>query len=657
MENRETWKTHSGMILAMLGTEVGLGNIWRFPYLCGKHGGGSFLVPYLVLLIGVAMFAMIAEWTLGRHTKRDPLGAFQRIGFPFGRDVGAWGIIGPFFLYSYYIVITAWVLFFVLASMAKLYFGVDAEEFLVNFLGSPRVFVFHAGAVFITSFVLAKGVQRGIERACRFMIPTLFVLLIIVVVRSVTLPGAAQGLEFYMRPRWEGILTPQAWVDALGQVFFTLSLGMGAMLIYGSYIKDKWGIPANALACTMGNTSSSILAGFAIFPAAFALGMAPSAAGSDTFGLTFLVLPQVFEKMPGGTGGIFGAMFFLLLAFGALSSAISIQEPSIAWLRDEVKWSRKRAATTTGVILWLMGLPFVLNGFVKAGGSFGPQVAMLAKMDTVIGGFALPLFGLVAVLAVGWVMKEAGYQEINRNARHKLGRWVMFWMRWVVPAFILGLFAAILLKTIFGIEFADRNENMIAGGSLSAAEDLGRWSTLSGRLSMSDDGVVITSSDEDIASGLTQWMEVKPKALYRMSTSFAAPMADEGATAVVMVAYLDLAGELLDSDEQRIDLVEAAGSGEVVTVAFETQAPEDSYYANASIGVYGRGQAVFGETAFISVFEPKGIGASTVLTMAIVCGVVWGGALGGINYVLAVERRKERAARAGGAAATGGPGE
>jgi len=443
-KERELWKTHWGMMFAMIGTEVGLGNIWRFPYLVGKYGGGVFLIPYLVLLLGVAVFAMIAEWALGRHTRRDPLGAFEKIKFPLGRDIGAWGVIGPFFLYSYYIVITGWVIFFVIASFGRLYFGQDSEQFFLNFLASPWIFAVHALAIFITSGIIALGVQKGIERACKIMIPSLFILLIIVAIRSVTLPGASLGIEFYMRPRWEGLLNPETWIAALGQVFFTLSLGMGAMLIYGSYLRDEWGIPANALACTLGNTSSSILAGFAIFPAAFALGFGAMVSGSESIGLTFFVLPRVFEKMP--AGWLFGGLFFILLTFGALSSAISIQEPSIAWLKEEVGWKRKKSALITGSILWVMGLPFILNGFLAGG--LGKKLALLGKMDIIIGQLALPLFGLLSVIAVGHFMRKKGYEEINKNAKHKIGAWIMPWIKWVVPAFVLLLFFLSLIKVL-----------------------------------------------------------------------------------------------------------------------------------------------------------------------------------------------------------------
>ncbi|MEA3560298.1 MAG: sodium-dependent transporter, partial [Candidatus Omnitrophota bacterium] len=446
MDNkRETWNTHIGMIMAMIGTEVGLGNIWRFPYLAGKYGGGAFLIPYVIILFGIGIFAMMAEWVMGRHTRREPLGAFQKIRFPFGRDVGAWGVIGPSFLYAYYIVITSWVIFFVAASFGRLYFGVDVEKFFLDFLASPWIFVIHGLAVFITSFILALGVQRGIEKACQFMIPALFILLIIVVIRSVTLPGASEGIEFYMRPRWSGLLNPATWIAALGQVFFTLSLGMGAMLIYGSYLKEGWGIPANSIACALGNTSSSILAGFAIFPAAFALGFGKLVSGSQSIGLTFMVLPKVFEKMP--VGWLFGGLFFILLTFGALSSAISIQEPSIAWLKDEVGWSRKKSALLTGILFWLMGLPFIANGYLKNAG-LGQKLALLSKMDMVIGQLALPFFGLLCVIAVGWVMKEKGFQEINKNARLKLGTWVRPWIKFVVPSVTILIFALTLLEKL-----------------------------------------------------------------------------------------------------------------------------------------------------------------------------------------------------------------
>ena len=445
MAKRETWKSHWGMIVAMIGTAIGLGNIWRFPYLCGKYGGATFLIPYIILLFGVAIFAMMCEWVLGRHTKRDPLGAFEKIKFPFGRDIGAWGIVGPFFLYSYYIVITSWVLFYCFASFEGLYFGKDTGTYFASFLSSKWIFLVHFISVCITSGILAMGVQKGIERACKIMIPTLFVLLIIVAIRSVTLPGAKEGIEFYMRPRWEGLLNIETWIAALGQVFFTLSLGMGAMLIYGSYLKDEWGIPMNAISVTLGNTSASILAGFAIFPAAFALGFGNVIGGAESIGLTFFVLPKVFTVMPGGH--LFGGMFFILLSFGAISSAISIQEPAIAWLNHEVGWSRKKAAFFTGAILWIMGFPFILNGFVKGG--LGEKLALLSKMDIIIGQLAIPVFGILAIIAVGYFMKNYGFDEMNKNARVKLSHtWLKPWIRAIVPLFVGLLFALTLLKIL-----------------------------------------------------------------------------------------------------------------------------------------------------------------------------------------------------------------
>ncbi|MFQ5901854.1 MAG: sodium-dependent transporter [Thermodesulfobacteriota bacterium] len=441
---KEKWGTHVGMMLAMIGTEVGLGNIWRFPYLVGRYGGGSFLIPYLILLLVVALFGMMSEWVIGRHTRKDPMGAFEGIGFPFGREIGAWGVAGPFFLYAYYVVITSWVVFFVIASVFKLYYGVDTMEFFLSFLSSPWIFVIHAGVVVITSAILAMGVKKGIESACKVMIPALFILLIMVVVRSLTLPGAVDGIEFFMKPRWEYLLDPNTWIAALGQVFFTLSLGMGAMIIYGSYLRDRWGIPRNAIAVSLGNTSSSLLAGFAIFPAAFALGMGDTVAGKSSIGLTFLVLPELFQKMP--AGWLFGGLFFLLLTFGALTSAISIQEPSIAWLDEELGWHRKKSAVITGIILWFLGLPFIINGFVKGG--LGDKLALLDKMDVIIGQLALPVYGMLAIIAVGWVMKGKGFSEINKNARLKLGSWGKPWLKFVVPSFVFLLFLLTFVKTL-----------------------------------------------------------------------------------------------------------------------------------------------------------------------------------------------------------------
>jgi len=306
-QKRETWNTHSGMIFAMIGTAIGLGNIWRFPYLCGRHGGGIFLIPYVTLLFGVAIFTVMCEWAIGRYTRRDPLGAYRKLNFPFSGGFGIWGIVGPFFLYSYYAVVTAWVLFYVFASIGRFYYGQDTELFFRDFLASPWIFAAHAGVVVMTSGILANGVQKGIEKSCKIMIPVLFVLMLVLAFRSLTLPNARIGIEFYMRPRWESLWNIRAWTDALGQVFFTLSVGMGAMIVYGSYLKDRWGIPKNVLVITLGNSSASILAGFIIFPAAFALGQGDLVSGSEAIGLSFIVIPRIFELMP--MGAVFGSLF------------------------------------------------------------------------------------------------------------------------------------------------------------------------------------------------------------------------------------------------------------------------------------------------------------------------------------------------------------
>jgi neurotransmitter:Na+ symporter, NSS family len=447
---RETWQTHMGMIFAMIGTAVGLGNIWRFPYLCGKYGGGAFMIPYLIILLGAGIFAVMCEWVLGRYTRRESLGAFEKIGFPAGRKIGAWGIVGPFFLYSYYAVITAWVLFFTYASLKSLYFGQDTKTFFLEFISSPSIFVAHALCVGITSMILSFGVKNGIERSCRIMIPALFILLAILAIRSCTLPGALEGIEFFMRPRWSGLWDPASWIAAMGQVFFTLSLGMGAMLIYGSYMKGGWGIPKNAVAVSLGNASASLLAGFVIFPAAFALGFAQDISGQEGIALTFFVIPKIFEQMPGGA--LFATLFFITLSFGALSSAISIQEPGIAWLKEEVGWSRKKSAVLTGLLLWLMGLPFIINGWLPGGG-LGNRLALLSKMDSVIGSLTLPFFGLLSVLAVGWCMNAKGFEEINRSAHHKLGNWIQPWIRWVVPTVMLFIFLLNLGKFLADLKW------------------------------------------------------------------------------------------------------------------------------------------------------------------------------------------------------------
>lgn len=428
---RENWGTRIGFIMAAAGSAVGLGNIWKFPYMAGDNGGGAFLLIYLgcVLLFGLSL--VIAELTIGRMTQRNPVDAFHRLAGPGWAFVGAMGVATAFIILSFYVVVAGWTLAYVvfMGSGALGHLNIDQNtEIFTRFVASPVEPLVYA-AIFTVMMVgvVLGGVASGIERVSKWLMPLLFVLLVILAIRSVTLPGAGEGLSFYLNPDWSRV-SSGTWGAAISQAFFSLSLGMGAMLTYGSYMSRDQNLPRDAAMVVGLDTLVAVLAGLVILPAVFSAGFEPTAGA----GLTFMTLPAVFDKMPGGV--FFGVAFFVLLAIAALTSAVSLLEVVVSYFVDNRGARRGAAAIGTGLVVFAIGVPVSLSQGIWSDVTIGGK-SILDAADYFTTAVTMPVGGLLISLFVGWVLGPRAVEAIRSTPDHRLplaGLW-LFVLRFVAP--------------------------------------------------------------------------------------------------------------------------------------------------------------------------------------------------------------------------------
>ncbi|MFW5976793.1 MAG: sodium-dependent transporter, partial [Bacillota bacterium] len=433
IKERESWASQIGFILASAGSAIGLGNIWRFPYVTGTNGGAAFILIYLIAILLIGVPIMITEMSMGRKTNRNPVGAFKSLASktPWWL-VGALGVFTGFVILSYYSVVAGWSLSYIFKALRGVFTpGAEMGAVFEGHITSPGISIFwHAVFMILTISIISAGVVKGIQRWVKILMPVLFGILIILVIRSVTLPGAAEGLNFYLSPNF-GDITAQSLLDAIAQAFFTLSLGMGAVITYGSYLRDKDTIADNAGWVVGLDTFVAIIAGFAIFPAVFAFDLAPETGP----GLTFITLPGVFAEMP--FGEFFGFMFFLLLSIAALTSAISLLEVVTAYMIDEHQWPRKKAAMIIGAIIFVMGIPPVLGYSTLSEISF-LGMDILDTYDWFANSIFLPLGGLLTAIFAGYVWGARNLaEEANKNkGKINVGKWYEILIKYIVPVAI-----------------------------------------------------------------------------------------------------------------------------------------------------------------------------------------------------------------------------
>lgn len=431
-KKREQWGSRIGFIFAAAGSAVGLGNIWRFPTVVGQNGGGAFVLLYLVLIFLIGVPVLIGELSLGRKTQRNPVGAFAAIrpGTSW-RLVGLLGVGAGFIILSFYSVISGWSVAYVAKFIQGRFTGLTpadiAQEFDLLVAHPILPVLWHGIFMAMTIGIVILGVAKGIERWSKILMPLLLGLLVILALRAVTLEGAGDGIAWLLRPNFTGLRFGTVLV-ALGQAFFSLSLGMGAMLTYGSYLKSREDIPGSAVYIALADVAIAILAGLVIIPAVFAFGLDPEAGPP----LIFITLPAIFQSIP--LGGVFGTLFFVLLSIAALTSAISLLEVVVAFFVDELKWSRKTAAPLVGTIIFILGIFSSLSNGILAGFPIW-GMPILDFKDFITANIMLPLGGLLTVIFVGWVWgskNAAAAARGNGKGFALAGVW-LFLIRWVIP--------------------------------------------------------------------------------------------------------------------------------------------------------------------------------------------------------------------------------
>lgn len=438
---RENWTSRIGFILAAAGSAVGLGNIWRFPYITGENGGAVFLVIYLIAIVLIGYPIMITEISIGRKSQKNPVGAFKELApdTPWWL-VGALGVLSGFVILSFYSVVGGWSMAYIVEALKGFSADTDFAVYFGDLISGTSFSLFwHFIFMVLTILIIGAGVVNGIQKVVKLLMPILIILLGILVLRSITLQGAAEGLSFYLKPDF-GDLSWGSLGDVIGQAFFTLSLGMGAMLTYGSYLNKDDSITDSAGYIVGLDTLIAFIAGLAIFPAVFALGMDPT----EGAGLVFVVLPAVFAEMPWGS--FFGFLFFLLLSIAALTSAISLLEVVTAWLIDEKGWARKKAAYVIGFVIFLMGIPTLLGEGVWS----DVQILNMGIMDFydwISNSIFLPLGGMLTAIFAGhvWTARNAA-QEANRgDSVIKVGEIYGLLIKYILPVVI---FIILIMKVV-----------------------------------------------------------------------------------------------------------------------------------------------------------------------------------------------------------------
>tara|TARA_R110000787_G_scaffold99110_7_gene203614 strand:+ start:992 stop:2305 length:1314 start_codon:yes stop_codon:yes gene_type:complete len=416
---RDGWKSRTGFIVAAAGSAVGLGNIWKFPYVAGQNGGAAFIVVYLAIIFTVGFSVLLAEQAIGRAAHRSPAAAFRTLKGGLWPIVGYIGVLTAFLILPFYSVVGGWTLSYVWKTLAGA--SMDGAAFGAFISSGGLTIAFHALFMAITVAIVLGGVQGGIERYCRVLMPTLLIILVVLVIRAVTLPGAEQGIAFYMTPDFSK-LTLDSIHAALSQAFFSISVGMGVMITYGSYIAKTEKLPGDAAWIVGIDTSVALLAGMAILPAVFAFGMNPAQGP----GLTFVTLPAVFAQMPGGY--LFGALFFIMLSLAALTSAMSLLEVVVAHMKDEFGINRRPLVLTVGAVMFLLGIPAALSfGIWKDVLFFGKTVFDL--MDFVATGILLPVGAIGISLFVGWAFWPKAGEELG-GEHGPAPKWAPVW-RWM----------------------------------------------------------------------------------------------------------------------------------------------------------------------------------------------------------------------------------
>jgi NSS family neurotransmitter:Na+ symporter len=434
---RETWTSKFAFILASVGSAIGLGNIWLFSWRVGAYGGASFLIPYIIFVFAIAAVGLMGEWAFGRSQKKGAIGAFENAFKSrnakyktLGTALGFIPVAAIYSIYIFYTIVIGWLLKYFFLAASGSFPSMDIPAYFSSFPGSSASITWHGAAIIINLVIVFFGVSKGIEKTNKIIMPLFFGMLLLLLLRSITLDGAFEGFKYIFMPDWSKITMSETWVMALGQAFFTLSLGGATMLVYGSYAKDETSIPSAAFQTVTFNFLASLLAAFVIIPAVFAFNLDPNAGP----GLLFITIPNIVNQMPGGF--LFGTVFFLSVVFAALSSSISMLEPAVEGFMDKTKISRTKTVILLSILAFIIGIPLDLD------------MALFGKWVDITTVYVLPFGALVSAFVFFWIYGASkAREEINKGDGFKFGKWFEFYSKYVfVPVAVLVL----VLNIAFG---------------------------------------------------------------------------------------------------------------------------------------------------------------------------------------------------------------
>lgn len=447
LQKRGQFTSSLGFILAAAGSAVGLGNLWKFPYIAGSNGGGVFLLFYLVFVCVLGVPILLTEMAIGRKTQISAVGAYKKLNKKW-TFVGIIGVVCAFVILSYYSVIGGWVLKYIASYATGGNFGADTKQYFDTFVTSPvEPVVWHLVFMLFCAVVVVGGVAKGIEKASKIMLPLLFLMIIVVAVRSAILPGGVEGLKFLFVPNFGDLdsfeKVANALVSAMGQVFFSLSLGMGITITYGSYLKRETNLPKDAVVISGLDTVMALLSGIAIMPAVFAFGYEPEAGP----GLIFATLPSVFSEMP--LGKLFGLLFFILVFFAAATSAIALLEVVSAFLIDSFHWSRKKATILMSCLMGAIGAVASLSMGALSEITIA-NMNIFDAMGYLTDKILMPLAAMFMCIFVGhvWGIKPVVEEiELGISGSFRIRKVFGIIIKYVAPVLILVIFIMGLIPT------------------------------------------------------------------------------------------------------------------------------------------------------------------------------------------------------------------
>lgn len=431
-EARGAWGSRLGFILAAVGSAVGLGNMWRFPYGTAEHGGAAFVLLYILMTFMVGIPVMIAEFGIGRWTRLSPIGALRKAGGTAWAPIGYLFVAAGVLILAYYSVIAGWVTRYALVALGGS-FPADAGGFFGQISAGPQAIAYHVGFMLLTIAIVAGGVSKGIERVSLLMMPLLFAIVLGLAVWANSLSGAGTGYAYYLSPSMDELLSLDTLAAAASQAFFSLSLGMGAMLTFASYLSRDSNLPRESTIIAFSDFGVAFIAGLVVFPVIFALGL-QEAVGESTVGALFISLPGAFQAM-GDIGRWVGLLFFFALFIGAITSAVSLLEVVVSSVIDESKINRKTAAIAGGLFITLLGILPALD------------TDALGAMDAIASEVMLPLGGLLIALLVGWGPMGRSLEAFAEGASPAIRKLLPGW-RWTLRIIVPPILLLVLSRTI-----------------------------------------------------------------------------------------------------------------------------------------------------------------------------------------------------------------